>query len=763
MSVLTRILLLALTTTLFGAGTMHAVPSRLGDVDEDGIPTIHDVVMMLNHIHGRIRFAEDRVSFADLNRDGLVNSQDVDEVANAVVAGLALAEIDFNPSLGASVPYTSLDQFTFSGTNFPRTQIQISHPFGTTQVQSDSSGAFSVDLPLGSNRSQDFYLAGFDAQGARLPLIPVRVLQDSEGPELEVTFPPSNWTTSRDSVVVCGRLSDLLSGYLGMGVDVGGESASVFVGDGLKGSFISGPVALSLGQNTLQIRGTDAAGNSSLHEVTVTRIPEDGFRLAKVSGDLQEASVRSFLGEPVGAKLLGPGGEALAGKPVLFEVVDGLGTISPVGGASEGTRLSVVTDSNGVAQVSWRMSTVAGKGNHLLRAQSRDIAGDLVFIASATPNSSVRLHLVEGDGQVGAVGTLARRPLRVWVSDGGNALSGQPVQFTVNSGGGKVNGEDSTTVSSGAAGFAELRFRLGNTPGPQQISVQVVGETGTASSFFVTGIALDQQPSTSLEGLVLTPFLEPVKDVLLELVVEGTRFGPVQSDATGRFQFDNLGAGAAELQLWLPAGNSSQAAPLTPLLTRRILLARGVHRSLDHAIILPLTKNRTTVLYDGTSEISLSLPGNSDFTLTIPPGAVRTRDGAEPSATEPILFSLTQVPTSSLPFRPSNGESPRIAWLLEPSDVEFSSEPILRIPDFAGLNGTASIGVYGLNTQGQRFDRQVGLVTDGAPVRFRNVSEIGGVSSGFSFVNAGYQAGLATVSSGTGGPAVPSGVEELDQ
>lgn len=398
-----------------------------------------------------------------------------------------------------------------------------------------------------------------------------------------------------------------------------------------------------------------------------------------------------------------------------------------------------------------------------MRVGSRDILGDVVFVASALPNSVIRLSQVEGGGQGGGVGTFASRPLRVWVNDGGNALGGQSVQFEVVSGGGKVNGQDSFLVTSGTSGYAEVRFRLGSTLGPQRVSAKVVGVSGTEVVFFVDGIELDRQPSTSMEGLVLTPFLVPVPAVRLELVIEGTRFGPIHSDATGRFQFDDLNSGAAELQLWLPDGNTSQASPVAPLVTRRMVLARGVKKTLDQAIIVPMTNNRTTVPYDGTSELILSLAGISDFTLTIPAGSVRTRDGAVPSAALPILFSLTQVPTSNLPSRPSNGESPRLAWLLEPSDVEFTSDPILQIPDLAGLNGASSMGVYGQNSKLQRFDRQASLVTNGTPVQFQNASTIGGIPAGFAFVNAGYQGGLATVTSGSSGPPVPSGVEALDR
>ncbi|MBT5708218.1 MAG: hypothetical protein HOI66_18045, partial [Verrucomicrobia bacterium] len=107
--------LVGLIAVLCGVVETTALPAKLGDMNEDGVATIHDVVAILNHIHGRVPLPAERVSFADLNRDGVVNAIDANQVADAVVAALALAEVDFDPAVTPTIPYTSLDRFTFSG------------------------------------------------------------------------------------------------------------------------------------------------------------------------------------------------------------------------------------------------------------------------------------------------------------------------------------------------------------------------------------------------------------------------------------------------------------------------------------------------------------------------------------------------------------------------------------------------------------------------------------------------------------------------
>jgi hypothetical protein len=748
--------LVGLIAVLCGVVETTALPAKLGDMNEDGVATIHDVVAILNHIHGRVPLPAERVSFADLNRDGVVNAIDANQVADAVVAALALAEVDFDPAVTPTIPYTSLDRFTFSGNNFPMTRVRVSYALGSVEIQSDALGDFSVEFPLSDDQEYDFFFSGFDSADFRLAPVPLSVLRDSEAPRLEVFFPFEGRATTSGEIVICGGVSDSLSGDRGMSVTVDGIPAVVFSGDGENGTFLSSPVGLSQGSNVIQVQAIDAAGNVSTQDLSVMRIAQGSFRMVKTGGDVQEGLVGRLLTEEVSVKVIGPRGEILVGKPVVFEIVGGLGAIQSIGGGAEFPEMIGITDDSGVASIRWRLSTVAGKGNHLLRVRSRDIVDELVFVASASPNTVVRLTEVGGDDQIAPIGSIPARPLRVWVNDGGNALSGKEVLFRVLEGGGKVNGQDSFSVSSSVTGFAEVPFSMGMMLGGQRVAASVVGESGAGLVFTLHGVVKDSMASTSVDGLVLTPFLNPIQGARVEMVVEGTRYGPLTSDAAGVFRFESVAVGAAEVQVWLPDGSASQTSLSIPVSSRRLFLSARPNNTLRHPLILPMTLNRNTIPFDGSSDVVLSLDGNPSFSMTILAGSVRTADGGLPSAVAPIELSFKQIPTSGLPFRSAHGELSRIAWLLEPSDLVFTTPPRVTIPDLAGLAGDSSVGLFGVNHQIRQFERFVSLGATGVPSNYQNQEGRGRIPAGFSFVNAGYHGGRATVTSGLALPPIPN-------
>lgn len=734
------------------ASPAWALPARLGDLNEDGVTSILDVVAILNHLNGRIPLAENRLSFADIDRDGAVDESDVGQVAAAAVAGLQLAEIDFNPMLSVSIPFTGQSLYPVAGSNFPRTRVMVSWAEGAVEGESDADGQFSLEVPLSNDRIHSLFVTGFDADGQRLRSLPLDVLKDSESPSIQLVFPPVDWVTSDANVTVSGLVSDRLSGYLGVEVNVNEVSAEVYSGNGETGSFLSQPVGLGLGENVIEIAASDAVGNESSVQVSVFRVAAELLRLEKVAGDRQSGPVGDFLETALSARIIGPDGLPMAGKPIVFEVVGGIGAISSLSGSTEGASVQALADAAGLASVRWRLSTVAGNGNHVVSARTVGVDRPLYFTASADPGPTVRLNQVSGDGQSGAIGSALISPLRVWVNDGGNALSGREVLFEVVDSDAKVNGASHVTVMSGPSGFAEVTVALGSVVGIQRFTASVTGESAADVTFRLHGFVPGTE-TTSLTGLVMSPFFEPVTGARVELLIEGARLGPVTTSAAGAFQLENIPAGAAELQLWMEEGSSSQASPEIPLTTRSLFVEAGKENRLPQPLILPVTLGRTTVSYDGTQTLELGLDGNEHFSLTIPAGSLRARDGREPTPDNPLALSLTQVPTGNLPFRAPFGETPRLAWLLEPADVVFTTAPEIVIPDLAGLAGNASLGLFGLDERVRRFSRTASSGATGTPAVFRLGPIEGAVPTGFAFANAGFQRGLATVTSGEGDEA----------
>ena len=81
------------------------IPTRLGDLDADGRPTVLDLQRLLNHINGSATLALPLRGYADLTGDGYINQADVDLLANAILGipiTTVLRPLIAEPSSGAS-------------------------------------------------------------------------------------------------------------------------------------------------------------------------------------------------------------------------------------------------------------------------------------------------------------------------------------------------------------------------------------------------------------------------------------------------------------------------------------------------------------------------------------------------------------------------------------------------------------------------------------------------------------------------------------
>ena len=734
---------------LLAAVSAWAQPSKLGDLDGDGKATIHDVAAILNHVHGRVPLPKSLVYFADVDGNGIVNVADADLAAAAAVEGTPLTDVATRPVLSSFRPYTNRNIFSFEGNALPRVRVLVRHALGAIETQTDERGVFDIQAPLAANQFRQFYVSSFDAFGNPTPPLPFRVLQDSQGPAVEVRSPPQGEETFLSEITIAGTVSDALSGQHGLSVTVNGANAAVFLGDGSNGSFLSAPISLQEGENRILVLATDVVGNETAVELVVNRRRPEGFRLLKEFGDLQEGLSGGQLSKPASVLILDPNGRPIVGKPVVFQVLGGLGKISLArDAASPGNlRLSVLTDSDGRAQVYWRLGILAGKGNHLLKAESRDVQGRTYFAASALPSDDVRLSYISGDGQIAATGTAAAEPLRVWVNDGANALSQREVTFAVLTGGGKVGGRTSFSTTSNNAGFAEAQFVLGNEAGAQTVSASVPGRVAPNVLFALQAVNPNPDEETTVGGLVLTPFWQPVADAKVEIIIEGRPFESANTDAAGSFRLTGLSPGAAVLRFWLPAEETSNQPSLRPAVaTKELFLIRGIENQLRDPVVLPFTKNRAAIPFDGASDVELTLPGIEGFRLTIAAGSLADADGNIPTAESPLLLSLTQIPAHGQSF---------LAWLLEPANAQFLSPPQIRIPDLADWAGDFSMGVFDSNNRIRPFRRTATARAEEKSPHFSTKQGKTQFRAGFGFAAPSLQNGRGTIAITREPPPLP--------
>ena len=79
-----------------------ALPSRKGDLDEDGAYTVRDVARLVNHLQ-QIEFMHPIIQpFADVNSDGLLNEADVELLVDLVLEKTTLTDVPFARPLETS-------------------------------------------------------------------------------------------------------------------------------------------------------------------------------------------------------------------------------------------------------------------------------------------------------------------------------------------------------------------------------------------------------------------------------------------------------------------------------------------------------------------------------------------------------------------------------------------------------------------------------------------------------------------------------------
>jgi hypothetical protein len=103
-----------LTTLALTIGWAAALPDRYGDLDIDGEPTAADVIRLINHLHGSPALPAEMVPYADADRDGDVDGDDVDWIVDSALGIVALRGV--NQQARFSAPTSTLLEGTDNAT-----------------------------------------------------------------------------------------------------------------------------------------------------------------------------------------------------------------------------------------------------------------------------------------------------------------------------------------------------------------------------------------------------------------------------------------------------------------------------------------------------------------------------------------------------------------------------------------------------------------------------------------------------------------------
>jgi hypothetical protein len=517
----------------------------------------------------------------------------------------------------------------------------------------------------------------------------VQVFRDSTAPRVAVAFPADGATVHDPAVPVGGTVQDNTIVAAGpLRVTVNGVAAAV-----TDGGFLLPAVTLALGDNTLDVVATDPAGNSVRQQVAVRFEPLAGeARIAVVSGDLQTGRIRSALAAPLVVSLADAAGHAAAAQTVVFRITGDDGSLSD--GTKSGRSLSVMTDAQGRAAISWTLGDRTGLGKNRVRAASAGFAGEASFTASAQPAAATRLQLDTGNNQTGVAGRPLPRPFVVVATDEAlNPIVGAPLTFLVTKGDGSLGGQPVVHAVTGEEGRVSVFLSLGAGEGTDNnvVAATLDGVADAAAIFYASGQVAGAPEATTVSGVVLDNVDAPVPGVTLR--IPGTALA-TQADAAGRFTLGPAPVGDIRLVV---DGSTAARPGIWPGLEFDLTTISGRDNTVGRPIyLLPLDLDHG-LFVDETHGGTLTVPEIPGFSLTIAPGAAAFPDGGRSG-----LVSVTLVHADKVPMVPSLGQQPQFTVTIQPPGIRFDPPAKVTLPNVEGFPPGAITQIFSfLHDQGQ--------------------------------------------------------------
>ncbi len=147
-------------------------------------------------------------------------------------------------------------------------------------------------------------------------------------------------------------------------------------------------------KESVQITASDGTINGTSNTIVVNSSGADSIEY--LSGDSQTATIGTYLSNSIQTIVKDQYGNPVSGQTVNFSVTNGGGSVDDV---------SVVTSSDGIAQTSWRLGSVAGADNNQVEASAAGLSGSpVIFTASATASDASVLEIVVPSTATAGVG-----------------------------------------------------------------------------------------------------------------------------------------------------------------------------------------------------------------------------------------------------------------------------------------------------------------------------------------------------------------------
>ena len=580
----------------------------------------------------------------------------------------------------ANLSYLNLSPTTVTGT--------VDDPTATLTINSIqvpvASGQFSATIPLaeGPNIITGTATSAAGAVGTAS----IEVTLDTTPPRVTITSPADKFVTTEDAISVAGIVNDIVVGTVNeqqAQVRVNGVPAHV-----ANRTFLATNISLALGSNLIQAVGQDRVGNSATTQITVTRMAPSTSRIRPVSGNSQTGVIGSVLPAPLVVAVTDAGGNPIPNKPVIFKVIQNDGMV----GAPAPTAPTVIvnTNSQGQAQVQWKLGMRAGAGGNTVEAYVVGISGTAIFNATGTQGAPGRIVIDTGNNQIGEVGRSLPKPFIAVVVDGGNnRLGGVPVSFTVKTGSGNFGGQSSLTVISDPDGRAAASLTVGPEEGNSNNVVDATFPANPASParFTASGRAPGDQSNTTISGIVLDNSDVPIPGVTIRAVLTNLlnsnsniiqTASSAQTDAQGQFTIQQAPVGFVKL---LVDGSTAQRPGRFPTLDYEMVTVAGQKNTLGQVIyLLPLNTNNQLCVTATSGGGTLTIPEAPGFSLSFGPGQVTFPGGSKEGC-----VSVTVVHGDKVPMAPGFGQQPRFIVTIQPSGAVFNPPAAITLPNVDGL------------------------------------------------------------------------------
>ncbi|MBI2425908.1 MAG: VCBS repeat-containing protein [Candidatus Hydrogenedentes bacterium] len=585
-----------------------------------------------------------------------------------------------------------------TGTAEPNAIVRVIGSADTgLSVTASATGAFAVTVTLNPNTLNRIFLIARNAAGVESAPAPVAILQDRQDPAINIDFPANGAELTNETIQVAGRISDTLSGFMGLDAIVNGLAASVYSGIGTNGSFERRDVPLALGENTITVTATDFSGNRTTDTITVTRVAVSGPHMEIVSGNDQVETVNGELDLPIVVQVNDANGAPFPNKAVTFHVVRSNGRLDSATGGEAGAMLfQTRTDAQGRAQAFWTLGSDAGQGNNRVEVTSEDIAGTTFFCASAETGPPVQINIGTGNNQRVEAGGPAPEVLNAWVSDGGNGVEGVPVIFRVVAGDGSLGSDGATqvTVTTDGTGHAKTAFASGVSGGNNIVEADFAGNAGIPASFSIFGVERVEGQPTTFSGLVLDNASSPIGGVEVSMHINGENVAPVLTNAAGEFTFTGIPSGHAHGHFEGSVATTLNGEPIAagsfPSLPFETIIVANAANTLSRAALLPQLDPANRVIYDGTEDVELTVAGVEGLRMIVKAGSMTRVDGSVPGTADPATLSLNQVHYDDVPMPMPDGVAPTFAWTLQPSGAHFDPPIEVIYPNMSGLPAGAA-------------------------------------------------------------------------